>query len=150
MKLQVTFFCLFVWILSFGQSKSLPISNLKNLEVKSLFCIDSSGRKTSACSLDLNGFEVEFYRAFFDKSTSEVKIIGRLSPSLPYVGIYLGSNDSIFLKKPISRTSYDKQNLNNDGFFDISFPIKPNMILYFYELPYFARQFNISKLLDQK
>jgi hypothetical protein len=136
--------------LSFSQFKPIPIANIKSLQHKSLFCFDSIGKKTMLCSLDLDGFEVEFYKASFNSKTSEVRLIGRLTPYHAYVGVYLSNNDSISLRMPISRTSYDKENLSNDGFFDISFKIEPNTILYFYELRYFARQFNISKLLKQK
>ena len=134
----------------FSQSKPLSITRLKNLEVKTLICIDSAGAKTQICSLGLDGFHVEFYKAFFDARTEELRIIGRLNPSHASVGIFIGNNDSIPLKKPISRTAYDKENLNNDGFFDVSFKIQENSVLYFYERPYFAKQYNISKLLELK
>jgi len=136
--------------LGFSQSKPISTSRIKNLEKKALICIDSNGKKTSLCSLDLDGFKVEFFQLFFDQKTKNLRIIGRLAPAIAYVGIFLGNEDSIFLPTPISRTSNDKENINNDGFFDVSFNIKPNIFLYFYERPYFARQFNIAKFLKQQ
>ena len=150
MKLLLLFVVLLIELLGYGQFKQFPTINIKNLQQKSFFCFDSTGRKITPCSVDLDGFDVDFYKAFLNNKTSEVRLIGRLVPSHAHVGIYLSNADSISLKSPISRTSYDKENLNNDGFFDVTFKVDPNSRLYFYELPYFPKQFDISRLLKQK
>lgn len=134
----------------FSQSKPISTARIKGLEDKSLKCVDSTGKITSVCSLCLQSFQVEFYNAFFDPKTSELRIVGRLQPSEAYVGIFLGTGDSISLTAPISRTSYYREYINNDGFFDVSFTVRANSILYFYEGKYFAKQLNIFRLLDKR
>jgi hypothetical protein len=148
MKTLLTILILFFGLLSYSQPYPLPIKSIKYLEQRSFFCFDSSGKKTTLCSLDLDGFDVEFYKAFLNNKTSEVRLVGRLNPSHAFVGIYLGTSDSINSKSPISCTSYDKANISNDGFFDITFKVLPGTVLYFYETQFLPRQFNISKVLN--
>ncbi len=150
MNLLLAFSSLIFSQLAFSQSKPISVTRVKNLEVASLICIDSNGKKTTGCSLDLDGFEVEFYKAFLDSKTAELRIIGRVTHPFSYVEIFLGTKDSIPLREPISRTSYDQENINNNGFFDVSLKIGQTSVLYFYEPRYFVRQFSVSKLLEQR
>ena len=138
-----------LWNAAFSQPKPIPINKVEKLAIKQLFCLDSIGNKSDLCSLGLDGFDVIFKNVYIDKRAKTIRFVGKLSPGIPEVGIYINSEEPISIKKPIAYTTYDNINYMNDGNFDISVTVGPGLSLYFYHPRYFLRQFEIHKLWDE-
>jgi len=62
----------------FCQLKQIPIDLVNETKIEELFCLDSSGKIERFCSIDLQGFTVEFYHAFRDIKTKELRLIGKV------------------------------------------------------------------------
>jgi len=141
----------------YSQLKSIPVSKIALLQDKNLRCLDTSGMVSKLCPLGLDGFNVIFFNAYLDKIKMEVRLIGRVCTSggmstggLPDIEIFKAAKEGNKLtgRSLISRTTYDKEFIYNDGFFDITIAIKKGESLFFYNHRYFLKEFTISKLLQ--
>ena len=136
------------WLESSGQTY-ISTKNLDKLWTKDLFCFDSTGKKKRLCSLDLDGFHVRFDTATLYLDSNRLHLIGRIQPGIPFVGIYSSTNESISIKDPLAYTTYGPDNIDKDGFFNISVMVKPGLSLFFYHPSFFVRKYEIFKLVDQ-
>ncbi|HEX4875617.1 MAG TPA: hypothetical protein VFV31_03035 [Chitinophagaceae bacterium] len=141
----------------FAQSKQIPVLKISSQEVKALRCLDSASRVSTTCPLGLDGFNVIFYASYMDKSKGELRLIGRVcvsgamnSTGLSEVEIFKSTKEKNILtdRNLIGRTTYDKEFINNDGFFDIALTIKKNESLFFYSSGHFLKEFTVFKLLQ--
>ncbi len=143
-------------IAGYCQLKQIAISKVLSQQAKGLRCIDSSGIISEHCSLDLDGFSIRLYAAYFDNNIKEMRLIGRVcmsdimsSAGISDIEIFKAQakDKKIIDKTLIGRTSFDKQYINNDGFFDITLTVNKNESLFFYGTGYFLKEFTVFKLL---
>jgi len=140
----------------YAQLKEIPVAKLNAVEEKGRNCMDSSGVISTSCSLDLDGFEVQFYKVFFDKKANQLRVIGRTCTSdqansigVSNVTIFEGLKKSNVVKsrKVIGQSTYSEGYIENSGFFDITVDLFRGQSLFFHKPRFFIIQYNVSKLL---
>lgn len=155
-------YCIFLLILasygkSFGQFKEIPVSKIQSLSIIKAQCIrDSTVGLTTFCEMDLDGLYINVYSAFFDVKLNELRIIGRVcaspgrsSSGLPDVDIFKSKKKGSVLGKRIEvgESTYSKNFLGNNGFFDVTFKVEKGESLFFYLPGYFIGEYAVFKLL---
>ena len=158
MKHILLIFIFFIFLnSSYCQLKKISVLKIANQQVKSIQCLDSTGIISKFCSLDLDGFSIIFYSAYLDKSKNELQLIGRVcssdkmnSSGIAGVQIFkaLKKDNKLTKRYSIGETTYDKNSINNDGFFDITLKVEKKNSLFFYNQKYFLKEFTISRLLQ--
>lgn len=158
MKFVLSILCMFFFnAIGLSQSKQIPLYKISSQEIKTLRCLDSASRISTNCSLGLDGFSVIFYASFFDKRKGELRLIGRVcssgamnSTGLSDIEIFKATKDKnrITARSLIGRTTYDKEFINNDGFFDIIIVVKRSESLFFYGAGFFLKEFTVFNLLE--
>lgn len=155
-SMLILFWFLFSTYIGECQLKPIVVSKVFNSEVKGLHCIDTMGRISSQCPMDLDGFSIKFYYAGFDKTKKMIRLIGRvcIGDGDTCLGV---SNISIFKgikkmnmvtnKEVIGGSTYDKEYMGNDGFFDIYYTTEPSESLYFQGAGYFVKEFAIFRII---
>ncbi len=117
--------------------------------------MDSTGKISKFCAVDLESFYVLIYKAFINPNTKELRLIGRVCGSeadnasgIPGITIMISSKTEgrITNLNVISESTYTENNINNDGFFDIGIKVAQNESLFFYNPSFFLKEYKISKL----
>ncbi|WP_345252527.1 hypothetical protein [Flaviaesturariibacter amylovorans] len=127
--------------------RPIDVRRVERTFSESTFCVDSSGCMLDGCQVDLPGIRVEFYKAYLDRRTQTLRLVGRAM--LPVdAGIYVSDNPNCFDKSSLlGYTSNSCSNLSNFGFFDIELVIPKNGWLFFSHPQTYCARFNIGRLL---
>lgn len=158
MKALILIFALNILHISgYNQVTEVPISKIDLLKVNELRCIDKWGDLSEVCSLGLDGFSVVFFNTYLDTLSKQIRLIGRVCTSaeintggLSDIEVFeaIKEKNTIQNRKLLGRTTYDKEYVYNDGFFDVILDISKMKSLFFYGKGYFVKEFKIGKLIE--
>lgn len=142
---------------TYCQLKQISVSKVYTLHVKGMNCLDSVSGISTTCSLGQERLTVFFYSAYLDKTNSELQLIGRVciakqmnSSGVAGIDIFraIKSGNKLINRQPVGKTTYDRESIYNDGFFDIRLKFNKKESLFFYGYRYFIEEFAIGKLLE--
>ena len=130
---------------SFAQLNQIPASKFYEQNVRQVVCIDSTGKVTKFCPLELYSFKIKIFKAYVDTQKKELRLIGRLflsdtvnGPGIPGVEIFkaVKVNGKFMNRMFLGETTKEGKSSNDDGFFDVKFSVGAQTNLCFFTTPH--------------
>jgi hypothetical protein len=130
-----------------AQSKAVPLTLIKEQHEKRLIIKkDSLITFYSTPLIEVNNFFVNFDSAFYISNLGIMRLYGKICfrSGTPCIGLQgvnifvakINTRNVLYNIKEVGESSYDKDSVDKNGYFDIRFNLKPGYSLFF-EMPNF-------------
>lgn len=161
-KILLASFFLFSQSDTFCQHREIPPSYIFKYRVtKYLLKEDSVVKEYNDPLIEVDKFFIRIQKASFNKASNEIHLNGKICfdnnfencHGLPGVGIFkaqINKNNVLINLVELAMSTYDKDSIENSGFFDFQFKVNKDESLFFFMPNFYLEEFKLGEIRSKK